>query len=112
MSDYITAFLEESDRIRLFGFPKDKASLRTTNRQSLLNVSRLKPKPSHHRWRGGERRRKGSSGRRSSLTGRETAIVSQTNTGTLSKAPLGEPLRDRVQRIWPFPTTDIDNILD
>ena len=34
------------------------------------------------------------SARRSSLIGRETAIVSQTNTGTVSKATLGKLLRD------------------
>ena len=34
------------------------------------------------------------SARRSSLIGRESAIVSQTNTGTVSKATLGKLLRD------------------
>ena len=33
------------------------------------------------------------SARRSSLTGRERAIVSQTNIGTVSKATLGKHLR-------------------
>ena len=35
--------------------------------------------------------------------GRERAIVSQTNNGTVSKAMLGKPLRDAVKRIWSFP---------
>ena len=42
------------------------------------------------------------SARRSSLKGRETAIVNQTNIGTVSKATLGKPLRDGVERIWAF----------
>ena len=46
------------------------------------------------------------SARRSSLKGRETAIVNQANTGTVSKATLGEPLRDGVECIivWAFPS--------
>ena len=36
---------------------------------------------------------------------RERAIVNQTNAGTISKAMLGK-LRDRVERIWAFPSTD------
>ena len=42
--------------------------------------------------------------RRSSLKGRERAIVSQTNIGTVSKAMLGKRLRDGVERIWTFPS--------
>ena len=42
------------------------------------------------------------SARRSSLKGRETAIVSQTNIGTVSKATLGKLLREEVERIWAF----------
>ena len=38
------------------------------------------------------------SARRSSLKGREVAIVNQTNVGTVSKAALGERLRDGVER--------------
>ena len=38
------------------------------------------------------------SARRSSLKGREKAIVSQTNIGTVSKAMLGKLLRDGVER--------------
>ena len=40
--------------------------------------------------------------RRSSLKGRERVIVSQTNIGTVSKATLGQLLRDGVERIWAF----------
>ena len=43
------------------------------------------------------------SARRSSLKGRERAIVSQTNIGTVSKAMLWNLLRDGVERIWAFP---------
>ena len=38
--------------------------------------------------------------RRSSLKGRQTAIVNQTNTGTVSKATLGKLLIDGVERIY------------
>ena len=44
------------------------------------------------------------SGRRSSLKGRERASVSQTSVGTVSKATLGKPLKDRAERIWAFPS--------
>ena len=40
------------------------------------------------------------SARRSSLKGRETAIVNQTNIGTVSKATLRKFLRHGVKRIW------------
>ena len=39
----------------------------------------------------------------SSLKGRERAIVSLTNIGTVSKATLGKLLRDGVEHIWAFP---------
>ena len=42
------------------------------------------------------------SARRSRLKGRERAIVSQTNIGTVLKATLGKLLRDGVERIWAF----------
>ena len=38
------------------------------------------------------------------LKGRERAIVSQANIGTVSKAILGKPQRDGVERIWAFPS--------
>ena len=50
--------------------------------------------------RGSER----GSARRSSLKGRERAIVSQTNIGTVSKATLGKLLRVWVKRIRAFPS--------
>ena len=40
--------------------------------------------------------------RRTRLKGRERAIVSQTNIGTVLKATLGKLLRDGVERIWAF----------
>ena len=43
------------------------------------------------------------SARRSFLKGREGAIVSQTNIGTVKKATLGKLLRGWVERIWAFP---------
>ena len=55
-----------------------------------------KPRTSHHRSPGGERR-----GKRKRalddlpLKGRETAIVKQTNIGTVSKAKQGKLLRER-----------------
>ena len=47
------------------------------------------------------------SARRCSLKGRDRAIVSQTNTGTVSKAMLGKLSKDRVERIWAFLSTYI-----
>ena len=44
------------------------------------------------------------SSRRSSLKGRERAIVSQTNTRTVSKAMLRKLLRDGAERIRAFPS--------
>ena len=54
---------------------------------------------SHHRWPGGERR-----GKRIFLKGQEKAIVSQTNTGPVSKATLRKLLRDGMERVWAFPS--------
>ena len=45
--------------------------------------------------------------RRSSLKGRDRAIVSQTNIGTVSGATLGKLQRDGVERIWAFPSAYI-----
>ena len=45
--------------------------------------------------------------RRPSLEGRERAIVSKTNIGTVSKATLGKRLRDGVERTWAFPNAQI-----
>ena len=42
---------------------------------------------------------RGNFARRSSLKGREKAIVSQTNIGTVSKATLWKRLTDRTERI-------------
>ena len=47
------------------------------------------------------------SARRSSLKGRERTTVSQTSTGTVSKATLEKPLRDGVERICVFPSAQI-----
>ena len=62
-----------------------------------------KPRTLHHRSPGGDRRGRGSA-RRSFLKGRERAIVSQTNFGTVSKATLGKRLSDGEKRIWSFPS--------
>ena len=51
-----------------------------------------KPRASHYRFPGGERRGKRKRSR-ACLKGREKAIISQTNIGTASKATLGKPLR-------------------
>ena len=52
------------------------------------------------------------SARRSSLKGRERAIVSQTNIGTVSKATLGKLLSDGVERIIMGFSERIDTILN
>ena len=38
------------------------------------------------------------------MNGRERAIVSQTNIGTVAKAALGKLLRDGAERVWAFPS--------
>ena len=61
----------------------------------------------NHYWErspGGERGVERGSAQRSSLRGRERAIVNQTNIGTVSKATLGEVLRDGVECTWAFPS--------
>ena len=53
------------------------------------------------------------SSRRSSLKGRERAIVSQTNIGTVSvRGNVGKLLIDGVERIWVFFPERIDTILN
>ena len=47
------------------------------------------------------------SARQFSSKGQEGAIISQTNIGTISKATLGKLLRDGVESIWAFPSTEI-----
>ena len=54
-----------------------------------------------------ERGMERGSARRSSLKGWEKAIIDQMNTGTVLKGTLGKLLRDRVERIWAFPSTQI-----
>ena len=54
----------------------------------------------HLEERGVER----GSARRSSFKGRERAIVSRTNIGTVSKATFGKLVRDGVERMWDFPS--------
>ena len=53
-----------------------------------------------------ERGVKRGSARRSSLKRQERAIISQMNIGTVSKATLRKPLRDGVECIWAFPSTE------
>ena len=56
----------------------------------------------HHVDRLEERGVERESARRSSFKGRERAIVSQTNSGTVSKATLEKRLINGVERIWAF----------
>ena len=55
-------------------------------------------------WRRGAER---GSVSRSSLKGREKAIVSQTNNGTVSKTTLWKLPRDGLERIYGFPNVQI-----
>ena len=43
------------------------------------------------------------------MKGRERAIVSQTNIGTVSKATVGKRLTDGVERIWVFQSAQIQS---
>ena len=42
------------------------------------------------------------------MKGRERAIVSQTNVGTVSRATLGKLVKDGLERIWTFPSTYLE----
>ena len=72
----------------------------------LLTQSRGHHTIDHLEERGVER----GSARRSSLKGLERAIVSQTNTGTVSKTTLGKLLRDGMERIWVYPSAIVNRL--
>ena len=71
--------------------------------RSLRHYQRAQIQRQHTIDRLEERGVERGSARRSSLKGRERAIVSQTNSGTVSKATLEKLLRDGMERIWAFP---------
>ena len=64
-----------------------------------------KPRISHHYSPGGEKQGKRKHYLIFLEKTKECLFVNQTNIGTVSKAPLGKLLRDRVERIWVFPST-------
>ena len=68
--------------------------------RSLRHYLRVQNQGYHTFDRLEERGVKRGSDRRSYLKGRERTIVSQTNTGTVSKATLGKLLTDGVERLW------------
>ena len=70
--------------------------------RSLRHYLRAQSQGYHTIDRPEERGAERGSARRSSLRGRERVIVNQTNIGTVSKATLGNLLRDGVERIWAF----------
>ena len=70
--------------------------------RSLRHYLRVQSQGHHTIDRLEDRGVKRGSARRSSLKGRERAIVSQTNIGTVSKATLGKLLSNGVERIWGF----------
>ena len=72
--------------------------------RSLRHYLRAQSQGRHTIDRMEERGVERGSARRSSLKGRERAIVNQTSIETVSKATLGKLLRQRVERIWAFPS--------
>ena len=76
--------------------------------RSLRHYLRAQSKRHHTIDRLEERGLERGSVRRSSLKGRETAIVSQTNIGTVSKAMFGKFLRDRMELVWDLESVLID----
>ena len=72
--------------------------------RSLSHYLRAQSQGHHTIDRLEERSVERGSARRSSLKGRERAVVNRTNIGTVSKATLGKLLRDRMERIWAFPS--------
>ena len=93
--------LEETGSARR---PSLKGRERAKTVLKLQNYLREQSQGHHAIDRQEERGVERGSARRPSLKGRERAIVSQTNTGAVSKATLGKLLRDGVERIWAFPS--------
>ena len=79
---------------------------------SLRHYLRAQSQGHHTTDRLEERGVERGSARRASLKGREGAIVSQTNIVTVSKATLGNLLRDGVERIIMVFSERIDTILN
>ena len=75
--------------------------------RSLRHYLRAQSQGHHTTDRLEERGVERGSARRSSVKGREKAIVSQTNIGTVSKATLWKLPRDGVELIWAFPSAQI-----
>ena len=46
-------------------------------------------------------------GQWSALKGRERAVINQTNVGIVSKATLGNLLKNGAERIWAFPSAEM-----
>ena len=80
--------------------------------RNLRHYLRAQSQRHHTIDRLGERGVERGGARRSSLTGRERAIVSQTNIGTVSKATLGKLLRDGVGKAHMGFSERIDTILN
>ena len=78
--------------------------MKKKNVEELENYLRVKSQGLHTIDHVEERGVERGSASRSSLKGRERAIVSQTNIGTVPKATLGKRPRDGVAPIWPFPS--------
>ena len=78
--------------------------------RSLRHYLRAQSQGHHTTDRLEERGVERGSVRRSFLKGRERAIVSQTNIGTVSKASFGKLLRDVVECMWASPSLS-DTIL-
>ena len=72
--------------------------------RSLRHYLRAQSQGHHTTDRLEERGVERGSVRRSFLKGRERAIVSQTNIGTVSKATSGKLLKDEVERPWTLPS--------
>ena len=69
--------------------------------RNFLNMDR----PEHHSIdRLKERGVVNGSGRYSTLHGRERSVFNQVNIGPVSRKILGRLLRDRVERVWAFPS--------
>ena len=73
--------------------------------RSLRHYLRAQNQGHHSIDRLEERGMERGSTRQSSLKGGERTVVKQIYIGTVSKATLGNLLRDGVERIWAFPST-------
>ena len=87
--------------------PKAHHLCRTEVLRGLRNFLNMDRSEHHSTDRLKKRGVQKGSGRHSTPQGRERSVFNQANIGTVSRATLGRPLRDGVERVWTFPSATI-----